>query len=522
MSFPSEIKNLYKKVGFLDKYGGSVIITIFIISIFLMIFTYYYVLSLVNQAKPNWLEQKCNPEYMAMAGFGSPDAEGTNFDYSGKNFYECVQSILKETTTTATAPIRYATKGVMKVQLSNLTAIRGVRHQVNYIRNNMTKTVKNIMTRLVGFLIPTQNIILKIRDTFQKATGVLAAATFQMFGFLTIMKSMMAYIITTVITFLIALAASTTMQFAVPFNWQMAQLGLQFFLLLAIPAGIVAHWLEKTFNVSVYPLTIPPNPKCFDKNTIIETTTGLKKIKDIKNGNKLLDGGIVTAIMKLSRGEEKVYNFHDIIVTGTHFVYHVDKGWIMISEHEDSVEIDNYKEPIVYCINTNTKRIIIKDSVFLDWDDTNNKDFKDLKEKTGIKSKNDIHKFLDGGFVGNTKIEMVEGNKKLIKDIKVGDVLKFGEKVLGIVEIDGSNVDYIKKYKFQGQDIICGPNLQLVNKNLGNISTNCIIGETVNLHIKLYHLITDTKYLHIGDHKFLDYNGSMEVFDDEEQLLHIV
>ena len=54
------------------------------------------------------------------------------------------------------------------------------------------------------------------------------------------------------------------MQFAVPFNWQMAQLGLQFFLLLAIPAGIVAHWLEKTFNVSVYPLTIPPNPKCFD------------------------------------------------------------------------------------------------------------------------------------------------------------------------------------------------------------------------------------------------------------------
>ena len=71
-----------------------------------MIFTYYYVLSLVNQAKPNWLEQKCNPEYMAMAGFGSPDAEGTNFDYSGKNFYECVQSILKETTTTATAPIR--------------------------------------------------------------------------------------------------------------------------------------------------------------------------------------------------------------------------------------------------------------------------------------------------------------------------------------------------------------------------------------------------------------------------------
>ena len=117
---------------------------------------------------------------------------------------------------------------------------------------------------------------------------------------------------------------------------------------------------------------------------------------------------------------------------------------------------------------------------------------------------------------------MVDGEIKNIKDIKVNDVLKFGEKVLGVVEIDGTCVDYIKKYKFRDQDIICGPNLQLINKNLGNISTNNIIGKTVNLHRKLFHLITDTKYLHIDGQKFLDYNGSLEVFDDEELLLHIV
>ena len=46
-------------------------------------------------------------------------------------------------------------------------------------------------------------------------------------------------------------------------------------------------------------------------------------------------------------------------------------------------------------------------------------------------------------------------------------------------------------------------------------STRGLFGGEINRN-------TDTKYLHIGDHKFLDYNGSMEVFDDEEQLLHIV
>ena len=511
MTLNAEIKNLYKKSGYLDKYGGSLVIAMVIVIVFILIFSYYYVLSFFNSVKPKWQEEKCNPKYMAFAGLISPAAQGDKFNYSAKNFDKCVTDTLKDVAETAVQPINYAAKGIVDVQRSNLNALKGVREQINYIRNNTTSSVKNIMHRLIGFLIPTERVILKIRDTFQKATGVMTAALYNFYGFMVILKSSLGYIITTIITFLVALAASVTLQFAVPFNWEMAQLGLQFFLLLAVPAGIVSHWFEQTFNIH-WKQVIPSNPRCFDENTPIKTKTNVKKIKEIQLGDELLGGGIVTAVLKLSVEGEKVYKLNDVIVTGTHMVFHKEKGWIYVEEHENSERILNYDKKYVYCINTSTKMMKVKNNLFLDWDETNDIDFKNLIKKTNIKNKSDIHKFLDGGFVQDTLIETADGIKKKIIDIKINDILKNNEKVLGIVKIDGSDIEHLKKYKFKNIDIIGGPNLQIIN-NLGNISSKEIVGEKVENKKELYHLVTDTKTFYIDKIKFFDYNGSLEVFD---------
>jgi len=510
MTFNSEIKKLYDKSGYLDKYGGSLVVTIIILTCFFLIFSYHFLLGKLNSVKSNWMAEKCNPKYMPFAGILAKDAGSDTFNYTAKNFNECVSGTLRDVARTAVSPITSTANSIMDVQKTNLNALRGVREQINYIRNNTINTVKNIMHRLVGFLIPTQNIMLKIRDTFQKATSIMVSSFYAFLGFMVTLKSSMRYIITTIITFLVALAASVTLQFAVPFNWEMAQLGLQFFLLLAVPAGIISHWFEQTFNITSQQ-QIPPNPRCFDKNTLLHTTKGFKKIKDIKNGDKLIGGGVVTSIFKLSRKGEKMFNFKGIKITGTHMVHHHDKGWLLISEHEDSKEIIDYNENIVYCINTNTKIININGNIFLDWDETNLEDFYNLKKKTGIVNFEEIHKFLDGGFIGTTEINMLNGNNKNIKNINVDDILKNGEKVLGLVKICAKKLIHVKKYK--DLNIIGGPNLQLIN-NLGNISTLDIIGTNVKVPKFLYHLITDTKNFHVGKNKFLDYNGSLEVFDD--------
>jgi len=505
MTLNSEIKNLYQKTGYLDKYGGSFIIAIIIFIIFIFIFLYNYLLSFLNKVKPVWLHEKCNPAYMPFAGIIDKNSGSNKFDYAGKNFNECVKKTLNGSMKTALGPIDLATKSLTEVQKTNLNAIRGIRHQVNYIRNNSASTVKNVMNRLVGFLIPTQNIIHKIRDTFQKSVGVMSSALYTFYGFMVTLKSSMGYIISTIITFLIALAASVTLQFAVPFNWEMAQLGLQFFLLLAVPAGIVSHWFEQTFAITSEQ-AIPGNPRCFDGNTKIHVKGGEKEIKNIKIGDKLINGGYVTGIMKLSREGETIYNFNGIIVTGTHIVFHRKRGWIKISEHEDSKKLSNYDKKEVYCINTSTKMIKIGKHLFLDWDETNVTDLISYSLQTNIKKAKDIHKFLDGGFVEETNITLMDGSNKKIKDIKINDILSHGEKVLGIVKIDGTKIYHTKEYQFEDCNIIGGPNLIMAN-NLG------MIGKNTTSRKYLYNLITNTKTFYVGKNKFLDYNGSLEGFD---------
>ena len=505
------LKEEKKETGFLQKFGGSFVVAIIIFTIFILIFLYHYILSFLNKVKPVWLEEKCNPSYMAFAGLIDKNAGSNKFDYAGKNFNECVANTLRGGMKKAMEPINLATKGISDVQESNLKAVQGIREQINYIRNNTASSVKNVMHRLVGFLIPTQNIILKIRDTFQKSVGVMTSALYNFYGFMVTLKSSMGYIVSTIITFLVALAASITLQFAVPFNWKMAQIGLQFFLLLAVPTSIISHWFEQTFAITS-DQAIPGNPRCFDENTPIETNKGTKAIKDIKIGDKLKSGGWVTAIMKLSKENETIYNLNGIIVTGTHMVFHDDLGWIKVEEHPKRDIIKNYTSPFVYCVNTTSKMLHIGGELFLDWDETNITDIMGYCAQTNIEKTEDIHTFLDGGFVEDTKLELKNGDTKKINDIKINDILSHGEKVLGIVKIDGNRISHLKEYKFKDKDIICGPNLQLVN-NLGNISTHNIIGKNVAPVKFLYNLITDTKSFHIGSTKFLDYNGSLEVLD---------
>ena len=128
-------------------------------------------------------------------------------------------------------------------------------------------------------------------------------------------------------------------------------------------------------------------------------------------------------------------DFNNIIVTGTHTVYHPIRGWILISEHEDSKKIQNYDDPFCYCINTSSKRIYIKDYSFLDWDDIKYTDFLNLKKQTGIKKMSDIS-LLDKGYSGATVLNLRFGKKRM-SEVMVNDILKNGEKVLGTVKTLG-------------------------------------------------------------------------------------
>ena len=122
----------------------------------------------------------------------------------------------------------------------------------------------------------------------------------------------------------------------------------------------------------------------------------------------------------------------------------------------------------------------------------------------------DIHTFLESGFVGNSKISLNDGSCKQINKIKINDILKNNNKILGIVKIDTKFINNIYKYTLKNKQFIGSSNLNIIDPNLGIISTMLNKGSITKKPTTLYHLITENGLLYVNNIRFGDYNTAIE------------
>ena len=190
-------------------------------------------------------------------------------------------------------------------------------------------------------------------------------------------------------------------------------------------------------------------------------------------------------------------------------------SWIKVKEHPYSIKVDLYCD-YLYCVNTCKKIIVINNEIFSDWDELDNLQLGELKQKCNTYlPKNfelhDIHKYLDGGFVSNTKIELQDGHNIDICDVEVNNVLRFGERVTGIVKIKADDLE-IKQFTLGTQHVVNGgPNLQVCDSDLGMKSTLDMYGEKIRSDY-VYHLITNKRTFHVNGIKFYDYNSCVDKY----------
>ena len=158
---------------------------------------------------------------------------------------------------------------------------------------------------------------------------------------------------------------------------------------------------------------MPKKPHmCFDEYTAIPLHTGeIRYISCLKLGDVLADGSIVTATLKLSAQNTRMYYLNGVFVTGTHLVNHL-YTWIPVESHPDSVPIPWYTSSLVYCVNTTSGKLSIKQDVYTDWDEMLTSDF--------VLSPN------------NTPV-VLRDRIASIRDCKVGDILVDGNIITGIV-----------------------------------------------------------------------------------------
>ena len=397
---------------------------------------------------------------------------------------------------------------------------------IDKIRVFFKTMAQELMGRIMNMMIPLQKIIISMKDFLAKIQGSMTAGLFTLFGAYYTLKSLMGAIAQFIITILIALAIMIAVFWLLPFTWGAAIANTAIFVAVAIPMSIILVFMIDVLKVETS-LSIP-KVKCFDKNTLITMNDGsVKRIIDVNVGDILEDNNSVTAKFKVETKGSDMYILNDIIVSNSHIVKHCE-NWLPVSDHPDSKKLEIYEEPYLYCLNTSSKTITINSQIFTDWDEISEKDIDIIsrKFKESIKERNDIHKFLDGGFTENTIIQLKDGSSKLIKDIKIGDILINTEYVYGLVEINGLDLHEQNTYTLGNTKISGGPNLIICDKKISVTTTFDLAKERYFLNYKeelevkeekLYHLLTDKNTFNIGNIKFYDYNASIDMFLDKSK-----
>ena len=483
----AKINKMYENLSYLDQYGGSVLFFILLLTILFIIVSYTQVMKNIQPIKDDWVNQRCKPQVIPFAGLINKPDNMTASDFTSQNFTNCMQNILTGITGFAVQPITYLTSSIQEAFTEIMEAVQYMRTILSSIRSSITGVIQDIMSRMANIMIPIQTILISFKDFSEKVKGILTAGLYTSLGSYYALTSFLKALMQFIITLLIILVALILAMWIIPFTMPLAATMTAVFVSISIPLAILLVFMKDTLHIdSGYSIPgVPSRPSCFDKNTLIKMNTGqYKKITEICVGDMLENNIIVTATLKLDSQcqIQKIYKLNETIVSEYHIVKFDDK-WIHVSKHPKSILINNYKEPYLYCLNTNTKIINVNGDIYLDWDELFENDIINIKHKY-INSKNinsdtylnDIHSFFTFGFNENTKLKMVSNIKK-IKDIDVGDLLENNNKIMGIVKL---------------------------KNNLGNIN--------------LFHLITEKQYFYIYDEKnelnekYHDYDYNIESF----------
>lgn len=506
----NNITKLYEKLNYLDQYGGSVILFIFVTIVVILMVSYFHIMSNIQPIIDDWPNQRCKPGIIPIAGLITHPEGVSAGEYTAQNFSYCTQNILSNITGDAVQPLTYMTNVLQTMANSIQNSIQSIRAMFDKVRTSMQNVSEEIMGRLMNTMIPLQQIIISFKDFISKIQGTLTSGLFTLLGSYYTLKSLLGAIVQFIIAILITLAVLIASFWAVPFTWGAAVANTVIFIALSIPLAIILAFMTNVLKIkSNYKI---PKIKCFDKNTLITMNDGSqKKIIDIEVGDVLEKNNKVTAKIKVIADGSQMYNVNNVIVSDTHITY-FNGVWLPVPKHPKAKKHVTYNEEFLYCLNTTKKYILINDVLFTDWDEiyaeSLSKVLKNDIKTIDIDFKNEIHEYLDYGFTFETKVTLQDGRKLNIGEVKVNDVLENGEKVYGIVEIDGNELhgQYCYYLGENDNDIVEGylPYLVSINKTPISVKEKLPVK-----HNKLFNLLTG-KTFKIHNTYVPDYNDAID------------
>jgi hypothetical protein len=493
------INKLYGEMTFSDAYGSSLVIVIIISLIVFSVFSYCYFMQKKGEIYADWNNNRCKPQYIPISGFIAAPEGQSIADYTVENFNYCVNSEAIALSGYMLQPVTYIIGSLGKILQIIASSINSIRVMFASMRDNLVNFVKLVMGKVLNIIAPLIKILIALMDSLQKTQGIMATGIFTLLAMYDAIKSAIGATLEIIITTMIVLAIIITALWFIPFATFLAIPATLAWIATQVILTIVLVAMVLMFGIKL--LKLPKGPKkpkssCFDKDVKVKMDNGqFKNMKDIQPGDILENGNRVTAKMQLNASGMRMFNIRGIIVSESHIVKYGDK-WLPVINHPEAQEIHGYSEPYLYCVNTNSKEIIINELLFTDWDEIYDDTLTTVLETipTNIFEKNrrrqcaNIHRYLDVGFDKDMSIDLIDNTNKKIKEINVGDILLSGETVYGVVEIETSEMAKMNK---------------LDELSLGN-TCDTLMQE------RLYHLLTTNNVFSSGGQIIPDYNEHID------------
>lgn len=479
-----EIQGNIKNLTYLIQIFGIIFIFIFIA---LLIFSSYH----RDNIREDWNNQRCKVYIMPFTSFYKPEGSTTT---EKENLYYCIGNISSSVMKVLLAPF-YAILSIISTTLNSVIGvINTMRSFVNNIRSNVLNYIADVTNRFNDFLGTMQFISIKLYDILGKISGMQSALQYMTVVSAYSLENIVYVIGDIVKAIIISLLALGSVLF-----WWLPP--------LAITLGGLATGMGIAY--------------CFDENTLIDLNNNhTLKIKEIKIDDILYNNNKVLGIIQCDSRQTKLYLYNNkVIVSEYHLVYENNK-WIYVYQSNNSIKINNYHKPYLYCLITSKNQIHSNNILFSDYEEINNDYIYNLIKNDTLfylnNKKSDVFIQCDNnvendnnGFQEDTLIKLKNGNYKKIKYIQIGDITSRGI-VKGIVNTKPP--EYI--YKIYNTDICSGENI-LYTQNKWNYIHNIQDFHIIKYKNKdlsnFYHLMTENGLVETKNNIYRDFTECQDI-----------
>lgn len=488
-------------------HGGDVLISFITIIIVILGFTFLSLKKKQVYYKKNWPKYKCDPSITPFAGFLNPPPNSNFKDkmtYTMRNYAMCNMDVLQSNFGLFTRPLRFAQSMLGIVILLITNAMEAIRVIFQNLQNTVFKLFNLIFGKFANIIIALQMWMVNLKDTLSKIAGTMVSI--YMFGislFFTASTVFQNIIASTIIALIIISVVTAFFLILIPTGF-----GLVPFLTWALAYAAVATPFVLTIIIHELVRTRlacenDPESCCFHSDTIVNTKRGPVKMKDIVVGEDLGNGNKVYSTMKI-KAKEPLYILNDVLVTGNHYFYCKQRGFIKVKDSPNA-SLTDLDEQYYYCLITSKKDIIINNIKFCDWDDLDSTDIIKLKNVYNITNVEDFNDAFNSNLHPDSVV-YTNSHMKNIQNILVGDILLDGSFVTSIIKSRKPKTIY--KYHINNTTIIGS------NVHFKNIETFKIMKKELYLDVDndyYYNLITNTGVLNIDNIDITDHN---RVFDN--------